>query len=525
MDSLPFGDNYQKKIQEERAKQEWIENDRLNNPHFLLRRVQANNAYLKSRVEFLHDLLNQREHLTPSSVVVDIFHPGPQGDEGPVGERGPPGPQGLQGPQGMKGMTGPPGLSGLKGDQGVPGSQGAPGVRGAMGPAGPTGSPGPAGLRGPPGLVGETGEQGLRGLPWPTDGPPGPPGPPGPQGDMGPAGLQGPVGPPGPPSNAPLALTMLGSASGRRYQQGFLVAGAPLYSDTTAFKFIAIPPELSGQAYVMTADADKGSSQNPAVTFSVNRPSFIFVLRDLKGTSEGGGKSPAWLSNGFVKQAYTVKVSDPLAEMAVYKSGLPLTGLVQLGGNGAPPSIGYEANYVVAVAAAEDHASPEGMGEQALRISAGTGGNQEFDGSMGFAFNATQSVYILDLGVFDPMPEGAPLNGTLSCRLYNMLTGALLAEQYFNAENPGDLTGATLYKALRQPLLLPAGFRGVITADGYGPGLKNGNSEGAAPSWAFDTSGKILFDGDALFGEKGKMPDKVAGPPGNRFAAANFKFI
>ncbi len=93
MDSLPFGDNYQKKIQEERAKQEMIENDRLNNPHFLLRRVQANNAYLKSRVEFLHDLLNKREHLTPSSVVVDIFHPGPQGDQGPVGEVGPPGPQ------------------------------------------------------------------------------------------------------------------------------------------------------------------------------------------------------------------------------------------------------------------------------------------------------------------------------------------------------------------------------------------------------------------------------------------------
>ena len=93
MDSLPFGDNYQKKIKEKMAKEQWIENDRLNNPHFLLRRVEANNAYLKSRVEFLHDLLNKREHLTPSSIVVDIFHPGPQGDEGPVGERGPPGPQ------------------------------------------------------------------------------------------------------------------------------------------------------------------------------------------------------------------------------------------------------------------------------------------------------------------------------------------------------------------------------------------------------------------------------------------------
>ena len=52
------------------------------------------------------------------------------------------------------------------------------------------------------------------------------------------------------------------------------------------------PQELSGQAYVMTADADKGSVRSPAVTFSVNRPSFIFVLRDLKGTSEGGGKVP-----------------------------------------------------------------------------------------------------------------------------------------------------------------------------------------------------------------------------------------
>jgi hypothetical protein len=93
MDSLPFGDNYQKKIKERMAKEQWIENDRLHNPHFLLRRVEANNAYLKSRVQFLHDLLDKREHKTPSSIVVDIFHPGPQGDEGPVGERGPPGPQ------------------------------------------------------------------------------------------------------------------------------------------------------------------------------------------------------------------------------------------------------------------------------------------------------------------------------------------------------------------------------------------------------------------------------------------------
>lgn len=342
---------------------------------------------------------------------------------------------------------------------------------------------------------------------------------------MGPPGLQGPVGPQGPPAGAPLALSMVGSGSRRRYSQGFLMPGAPLYADSNAFKFITLPPELAGQAYILTADADKGSTASPSVTFSVNRPAFIYVLRDSKGTSAQGGKSPAWLSNGFVKQDYTVTVSDPMGTMTVYKSGLPLTGLVQLGGNGAAPSAGYEHNYVVVVAASESHASPDGMGEPALRISGGTGGNQEFTGSMGFGFNVTQAVYVLDLGVFDPLPEGVAINGTLSCRLYNGATGALVAEQYFNAENPGDLQGGTLFKALRQPLLLPAGFRGVIAADGYGPGLKNGNSEGAAAAWPFDASGKIVFDGDALFGEKGQMPDEVAGPPGNRFAAANFKYI
>lgn len=34
----------------------------------------------------------------------------------------------------------------------------------------------------------------------------------------------------------------VGSGSGRRYAQGFLMPGAPLYADSNAFKFITIPP-------------------------------------------------------------------------------------------------------------------------------------------------------------------------------------------------------------------------------------------------------------------------------------------
>ena len=42
--------------------------------------------------------------------------------------------------------------------------------------------------------------------------------------------------------------------------------------------------------------------------------------------------------------------------------------------------------------------------------------------------------------------------------------------------------------------------------------MKNGNSEGAAPSWSFDNDGgKITFGSDALYGEKGEMPSEVAG--------------
>ena len=48
--------------------------------------------------------------------------------------------------------------------------------------------------------------------------------------------------------------------------------------------------ELSGQAYISTADGDKGSMANPALSFEVTRPSYIYILRDARGTSGSGGK-------------------------------------------------------------------------------------------------------------------------------------------------------------------------------------------------------------------------------------------
>lgn len=92
MDTLPFGDNYHKKLAEAKEKQAFVEKERLNNPHFLLRRVEANNAYLKSRVDFLNQLVRQREAL-PDPIEIDIVHPGKPGSQGPRGPMGPPGAQ------------------------------------------------------------------------------------------------------------------------------------------------------------------------------------------------------------------------------------------------------------------------------------------------------------------------------------------------------------------------------------------------------------------------------------------------
>lgn len=286
-----------------------------------------------------------------------------------------------------------------------------------------------------------------------------------------------------------------------------------------------MPSELAGQPYILTADSDKAETGSAVLKFSVNRPCYVYILRDSRGTAEGGGEPPAWLSNGFLKlEDQKVDVSDEdMVSMVVYRSGMAMSGQITLGGNGDPPSTGYEHNYVVVVAPAEEHAS-EGTGVVALSIPSETGGTEGYEGSMGFSFHVNAPIFVMDLGVFNP-GGAAPLPNALSCRLYNMETGELIAQQAFTQENRGDAQGGSLFKALRQPVQLPAGFKGVLAADGYGPEFMNGNSEGAAPVWTFNNDGgKVTFGGDALFGAKGAMPDEVAGPPGNRFAAATMRF-
>jgi hypothetical protein len=184
----------------------------------------------------------------------------------------------------------------------------------------------------------------------------------------------------------PLKIDELESLTGSTIKTGFLNTGAQLYSDNRNVAFASVPTEIAGQPYVMTAESDKGATGNAVLKFTVNRPSYVYILYDSRGTAAKGGEPPAWVSNGFVKLDQAAEVSGGgMGEMAVYRSGMQMSGQITVGGNADPPAQGYQNNYVVAVAPAEEHGT-DGTGVVALSVPSETGGTEGYEGSMGFSF-------------------------------------------------------------------------------------------------------------------------------------------
>jgi hypothetical protein len=142
----------------------------------------------------------------------------------------------------------------------------------------------------------------------------------------------------------------------------------------------------------------------------------VYVLRDERGTAAKGGEPPAWLANGFMKLDEPAEVSDEeMGSMVVYRSGMAMSGQITLGGNADPPSEGYGANYVVAVAPATEHAT-EGTGVIALSVPSETGGTEGYEGAMGFTFTVNAPIFVLDLGVFNPKgPAPLPTRCRAAC--------------------------------------------------------------------------------------------------------------
>lgn len=158
-------------------------------------------------------------------------------------------------------------------------------------------------------------------------------------------------------------------------------------------------------------------------------------------------------------------------------------------------------------------------------VPAGTVGTQtDYSGSLGLEFATVAPILVTTLGIFDSGSDG--INGTLTARLYNRDNPSVaLATLVFTSSDPGVLVGGSRFKTLARPIPLPAGFQGMIVAEGYGPGEPDGNRSHGPGSWSTDTVGGVLsFSGKSFFGNAGAFPTNPDTNP-DAYAAGSFGFV
>lgn len=153
----------------------------------------------------------------------------------------------------------------------------------------------------------------------------------------------------------------------------------------------------------------------------------------------------------------------------------------------------------------------------------GLDGNYSFNGVLGMTFEVLNPISVRMLGVFDDGQNG--LKRSLRVRLYDQTTRQVRATLTFDGANPGVLKGGSRFKNLTTPLALPVGFKGVITADGFGAEEKAGNS--ATGDLGLRTAagrGSIYFMG-SVFGDANTFPTRTEGSDSpNLYAAGTFEF-
>ena len=160
----------------------------------------------------------------------------------------------------------------------------------------------------------------------------------------------------------------------------------------------------------------------------------------------------------------------------------------------------------------------------AYQVPADTVGNQEPGASLGLDFDVVRDIVVTRLGVFDSASDGIFL--PLTAAVYNRDTGvAFSAVLQFTEADPGDLVEGSRFKALAEPLTLPAGFHGSIVAEGYGAEELVGN-QGRGPLTLSTDDGNcsINFVGGGRWGDVGTYPSNPDQGPANIYAAGTFEF-
>jgi len=173
------------------------------------------------------------------------------------------------------------------------------------------------------------------------------------------------------------------------------------------------------------------------------------------------------------------------------------------------------------------------QGVTAYNVQPGTVGNEAVPRlGVGNDFRVVTPIAITQLGVFNSGANGIQGSAVLAVQVYerNGSSGALLATLTFDATNPGQLIGGSLFKPLGVPLtLLPGNYS--IVAYGFDDGNPEGNAcrapyDSQMPPWTMnDGGGLIQFGGSRYgFGRAGTFPADLDVGQSSCYAAGTFMF-
>ena len=167
------------------------------------------------------------------------------------------------------------------------------------------------------------------------------------------------------------------------------------------------------------------------------------------------------------------------------------------------------------------------FGIVAYEVPSGVDGNQDYGGTLGMSFDVLQPIIIRELGVFDDDSNG--LTSNLNAQVWNRATQTSLGLLNFTPGSPGTLVGGNRFKTLATPLVLPAGFQGLVSAGGFNSSDENGNQGfGSLGATTNSGGGLISFVNGNRYQNNGadplSFPDGADGGPINRYLAGTFSF-
>ncbi|MBL9039569.1 MAG: hypothetical protein JNG84_13715, partial [Archangium sp.] len=161
----------------------------------------------------------------------------------------------------------------------------------------------------------------------------------------------------------------------------------------------------------------------------------------------------------------------------------------------------------------------------AYLVPAGLAGNTTASGTLGLDFDVGPAPLVIsEVGVFDDLGDGLRLPVTV--RFYDRDGRYPLTALLFQP-GEGVLDAGSRFKRLPCPLELPAGFRGTVTAEGYGPSERSINTTLGAPALPLSTAdaGALLTFVSSRFGEQNAFPTRTLTPvQAQPYAAATFTF-